>query len=94
MGDLLFSDLRAPSTADSVLMLEPDPLLGNVPWPAVETPSGPIGLHFNIEEAPTILERNRPFVGKPFRGDRSSWARQRSEENTSFFPRCCERLAP
>ncbi len=62
MGDMLFSDLRAPSASNSILMLEPDPLLGNVPWPAVETASGPIGLHFNVEEAPTVLESDHTFT--------------------------------
>jgi tetratricopeptide (TPR) repeat protein len=62
LGDMMFGDLRAPSASNSILMLEPDPLLGNVPWPAVETASGSIGLHFNVEEAPTVLERDHTFT--------------------------------
>ena len=37
LGDVLMDDLHAPSAPDNLLLLEPDPLLGNVPWPAVET---------------------------------------------------------
>ena len=59
LGSILFSDLPSPSKSDGVLMIEPDPLLGNIPWPAVETADGPIGLRFNLEEAPTILQSSR-----------------------------------
>jgi CHAT domain-containing protein/tetratricopeptide (TPR) repeat protein len=38
-----------------VLLIEPDPLLGNLPWPSVEAASGPIGLHFNLAESPSLL---------------------------------------
>ena len=55
LGDILLGGLRAPSTPEGLLMLEPDPLLGNVPWPSVETAEGPIGLRFNLEEAPSVL---------------------------------------
>jgi CHAT domain-containing protein len=37
------------------LLLEPDPMLGNLPWPSVEVASGPIGLHFNLTESPSLL---------------------------------------
>jgi tetratricopeptide (TPR) repeat protein len=37
------------------LLLEPDPMLGNLPWPSVEVASGPIGLHFNLAESPSLL---------------------------------------
>jgi hypothetical protein len=37
------------------LLLEPDPLLGNLPWPSAETDAGPIGLQFNLEESPSLL---------------------------------------
>ena len=58
-GEILFAGLRTPTATDSLLVLEPDPLLGNVPWPAVETADGPIGLHFSLEEAPSLLlDRN------------------------------------
>jgi tetratricopeptide (TPR) repeat protein len=58
-GNILMAGLRAPATTDGLLVLEPDPLLGNVPWPAVETADGPIGLLFSLEEAPSLLlDRN------------------------------------
>ena len=59
LGNIVMAGLRAPAANDSLLVLEPDPLLGNVPWPAVETADGPIGLHFSLEEAPSLLlDRN------------------------------------
>jgi CHAT domain-containing protein len=69
------------STRAAQLLLEGDPLLGNLPWPAVETAGGPIGLHFNLEELPSLvldrsvnrsLERAGSFAadrpGKPMTG--------------------------
>jgi len=41
------------------LLLESDPVLGNLPWPAVETAAGSIGLQFNLEELPSLaLDRH------------------------------------
>ena len=41
------------------LLVESDPLLGNLPWPAVLTAAGPIGLQANLEELPSLaLDRN------------------------------------
>ncbi len=60
LGDMLLDGLRAASAADDLLVLEPDPLLGNVPWPSVETAEGPIGLRFNLEEAPSVLLDRQP----------------------------------
>jgi hypothetical protein len=37
------------------LLLEPDPMLGNLPWPSIEVASGPIGLHYNLAESPSLL---------------------------------------
>ncbi len=55
IGDLLFADMKTPRTGTMTLAIEPDPLLGNLPWAAVETADGPLGLHFNLEQAPSIL---------------------------------------
>ncbi len=55
LGDILIGQLLAPPSPQGLLLLEPDPLLGNVPWPLVETAEGPIGLRFNLEEAPSML---------------------------------------
>jgi tetratricopeptide (TPR) repeat protein len=49
-----------PSPASGQLFLEPDPLLGNLPWPSVETASGAIGLRFNLEESPSLVLDRRP----------------------------------
>jgi tetratricopeptide (TPR) repeat protein len=56
-GDLLLGPLppAAASPATALLLLEPDPVLGNLPWPSVETAAGPLGLHFNLEELPSLL---------------------------------------
>jgi hypothetical protein len=37
------------------LLLEPDPLLGNLPWPSVATSGGQLGLVANLEESPSVL---------------------------------------
>lgn len=37
------------------LLIEPDPLLGNLPWPAIETANGPLGLRVNLSELPSLL---------------------------------------
>jgi len=55
IGRLLLDPLAASPTANGQLLLEPDPLLGNLPWPSVETAAGPIGLHFDLEESPSLL---------------------------------------
>lgn len=55
VGRILLDPLDASSDSSSLLLLEPDPLLGNLPWPSVETAAGPIGLHFNLEESPSLL---------------------------------------
>jgi len=47
------------ATESAQLLLEPDPLLGNLPWPSVETANGPIGIHFNLEELPSLLLDSR-----------------------------------
>jgi CHAT domain-containing protein/tetratricopeptide (TPR) repeat protein len=55
VGRILLDPLD-PSPSQSIqLLIEPDPLLGNLPWPAVETAAGPIGLHFDLEESPSLL---------------------------------------
>jgi len=64
-GSLFLSQLDSPPHdavyqprthgAAAELVLEPDPMLGNLPWPAVEAASGPIGLHFNLAESPSLL---------------------------------------
>jgi len=55
VGRLLLDPLDAAPGANGQLLLESDPLLGNLPWPSVETAAGPIGLHFDLEESPSLL---------------------------------------
>jgi tetratricopeptide (TPR) repeat protein len=55
VGGLLFGALQEPSQETKQLLIEPDPLLGNVPWPAVESGGLPIGLRFDLEEMPSLL---------------------------------------
>jgi len=72
IGDLLLGPLSEASGANGrlaatgQLLLEPDPLLGNLPWPSVETASGPIGLRFNLEESPSlVLDRPLEIAARP-----------------------------
>jgi CHAT domain-containing protein len=55
VGDLFLSGWNLFPNATRAILVEPDPLLGNLPWPAVETAEGPIGLHFDLEELPSLL---------------------------------------
>ena len=55
LGSILMASLHAPAASDNLLLLEPDPLLGNVPWPSVATADGPLGLSYNLQEAPSVL---------------------------------------
>jgi len=54
-GTVFVGDVPASSDPSSRLILEPDPMLGNLPWSCVEIATGVIGLQFNLEEAPSIL---------------------------------------
>jgi CHAT domain-containing protein/tetratricopeptide (TPR) repeat protein len=61
---------HASSRQGGQLSIEPDPLLGNLPWPSVETAAGPIGLQFDLAETPALILGRRPgaaqtFAGKP-----------------------------
>jgi tetratricopeptide (TPR) repeat protein len=51
-GSILLTQGNRPQ---GELLIEPDPLLGNLPWPAVETADGPLGLHANLAELPSLL---------------------------------------
>ena len=61
LDPLMQSDVQTKAAgAGGQLLLESDPLLGNLPWPAVATAAGPIGLQANLEELPSLaLERSR-----------------------------------
>ncbi len=55
IGHLLFDGPDNLSGSNAGLLVESDPALGNLPWAAVETAGGPIGLRFNLEDCPSIL---------------------------------------
>lgn len=55
VGSLLLGNLRDAPQSGGQLLIEADPLLGNLPWPAVEDSAGPIGLRFDLEEMPSLL---------------------------------------
>jgi tetratricopeptide (TPR) repeat protein len=54
-GEMFMGGVDAATAAGGRLLLEPDPLLGNLPWPAVEAQGGPAGLRFDLEEVPSLL---------------------------------------
>jgi len=69
VGDVLLGGLRETGDGKAgQLLLEPDPLLGNLPWPAIATAAGPIGLQFDLEEAPSLLLNPRPDAASRFAG--------------------------
>jgi tetratricopeptide (TPR) repeat protein len=68
IGGLLLGPLdEAPRAAGQPaptgqLLLESDPLLGNLPWPLVETADGPIGLGYDLEESPSLVLDRRSEI--------------------------------
>jgi tetratricopeptide (TPR) repeat protein len=65
VGDIFFPLREDMPVGAAQLLLEPDPLLGNLPWPAVEVSGQPIGLQFNVEETPSLLLSARPRISFP-----------------------------
>jgi tetratricopeptide (TPR) repeat protein len=55
IGDLLLDGGRLLPQPSRAVLIEADPLLGNLPWACVETAKGPIGLSFALEELPSLL---------------------------------------
>ncbi|MGA8668643.1 MAG: CHAT domain-containing protein [Terracidiphilus sp.] len=55
VGDVLFPNLKASLSREESLAIESDPMLGNIPWAAVETADGPLGLRLALEEVPSLL---------------------------------------
>jgi tetratricopeptide (TPR) repeat protein len=60
VGSLLLRSLTESSQPGAPLFIEPDPVLGNLPWPAVEANGRPIGLQVDLEEMPSLLLSPRP----------------------------------
>lgn len=59
VGDLLLDASALASSSPHTILLETDPVLGNLPWPAADTAEGPIGLRFDLEELPSLLLEHR-----------------------------------
>ena len=51
----LLPQLPAGFGSDAFLMLEPDPMLQNLSWPVLPTPTGPLGLQYPLAEMRSIL---------------------------------------
>ena len=60
VGDIFFRQPQDLPNGDAQLLIEPDPLLGNLTWPAIEVSGQPIGLTVNLEETPSLLLASRP----------------------------------
>jgi tetratricopeptide (TPR) repeat protein len=52
----LLPQLPANVNSDAELVLEPDTMLRNLPWPVLPTPSGPLGLRYPLEEQGSMLK--------------------------------------
>lgn len=55
LGQVLMAGLDQQGSPLGTLVLEPDPVLGNVPWPALATDHGALGLRFPLVESPSLL---------------------------------------
>lgn len=55
LGDLLLGNQQHTDSDSDALTLEPDPQLNNLPWPVLKSSVGAIGLHFHLQETPSIL---------------------------------------
>ena len=58
LGKLLIDPINPNNPtvpSNKQLFIESDPLLGNLPWPAVASSAGDLGLGSNLEESPSML---------------------------------------
>jgi CHAT domain-containing protein len=82
-GSVLLAQLQDdPASPDAQslhrqLFLEPDPQLGNLPWPLVADAAGPIGLRYSLEESPSLLlnRRSRDLAPRATRSDSNNTGR-------------------
>jgi CHAT domain-containing protein len=63
MGELLVDPIDLNAPAGGRLFLEPDPMLGNLPWPSVATAAGDLGLMFDLDESPSLLLERTASAG-------------------------------
>jgi len=55
VSDSLLPPIPANLSLDAALLLEPDPMLQNLPWPVLPTAAGPLGLQYPLAEVSSIL---------------------------------------
>jgi len=55
LTDTLLPSLPTSMGEDGALLIEPDPLLSNLSWPVLSTPSGALGLRYPLAEVRSIL---------------------------------------
>jgi CHAT domain-containing protein len=59
LSDALLPSLPPDMGSDASLLLESDPLLQDLSWPVLPTPTGPLGLQYALAEQSSILAPNR-----------------------------------
>jgi CHAT domain-containing protein len=57
LSEALLAALPSTPSPDAALLLEPDPKLANLSWPALPTPAGPLGIAYPLAESRSILIR-------------------------------------
>ena len=62
VAEALLPVLPANMPDSSTLLLEPDPMLQNLSWPVLPTPSGPLGMQFPLAEMRSILATRKPTI--------------------------------
>jgi CHAT domain-containing protein len=62
LSDTLLPRLPASLGPDGTLLLEPDPMLQNLPWPVLPATTGPLGLEYPLAELPSILDPSKNAV--------------------------------
>ena len=67
LAEALLPPIPATLSPDSTLLLEPDPMLQNLPWPVLPTSAGPLGLQYPLDEMRSILAVR---TGQSASGDR------------------------
>jgi CHAT domain-containing protein len=58
LARLLLPELPANPSDNSLVFLEPDPLLRNLPWTVLPTATGPLGLRYLVSESRSILDES------------------------------------
>lgn len=64
LRDILLPEILLPANPDSVLLLESDPLLHNLAWPALPASDGPLGLTIPIAQVRSILAIKEADLGE------------------------------